>query len=133
MGQTELEASHRNCMSLARRMANGRMQNEILPILQKAGFNIPARSWNPLQFSSQDVGDLSQILKPATAPEIVYILSHAALHDQVFQIVHDSLQSAFIRDTELHGRPFIAAILRDLIRDDSVLRKLGVLDDRPSS
>lgn len=129
MERTELTRAQQKYLRLAQKIANQRIQAEILPKLNQAGFKLSPRDWRPIRLQSQNVTDLSQMLVPGEAPEIRFILGNWPLYQQVEKIVVDALDDAFFRNTQIEANPFIAAILRDLMTDDSVLHRLSVTND----
>lgn len=108
-------------MELAKDIANDKLSDEIFPILKRAFPNTPivARNWQPLRVNFRGVSDFGMKLQMDAFVRL--ILSDQRLSHTVTQIVLQSLGEAFSRDIEVNSTPFIAALLRDLITEESRL------------
>lgn len=118
MEHPELKRSTKRVMTLCARMANRRMRAEVLPLLRPDNPNL-ARSWNPLQPDWSDLVNLS--LKLRTPDGLVTLaLQDESIMAQIDEIVEDSMYESLFRNIEVEHTPFIAAVIRDLMREEPV-------------
>ena len=104
-------------MTLAVRMANQQMRVQILPQLSYTNKHVE-RSWNPLMSDSANLTELSMRLR---MPDdlVIQLLQNGSLMSQVDEIIDDAIFDALNRNVEIENTSFVAAVLRDLVSEDS--------------
>lgn len=118
-GRPELDRARAEYLDLAKSIANQTIRRQLGPLLEEQlGQRIP-RGWNPLRvaYSTQSFNDLSMKLANPQSDPFARAILRGNLVPVIEEIIVDALEEALTRDTELHKTPFIAAILRDLMKE----------------
>lgn len=92
----------------AQRLANRRMQEEILPLLGELPPNL-AKEWNPLVASQGDYGMKLKLFDKLTFT----LIRSDDLMDQVQEIVVDSTYEAMLDEPEAFVTDLLASLMND--------------------